>query len=415
MKELNFDNFPTPNGQAENIEEIKGRLSLLAEDISNYAPESEEFSKIKASFIEIQPVVAQKIREYIERERDSDIHFSMDREYVLYFKLINQLNLLDEANKEMAAELFIFSTEIDRVIAEDILKKRKLYKSEEKNIKQDNYLAGYILKKFNFSEEEISDLIQSWLSIEDDDGTDWYIAKNLSNIRSLEDFEKNSSKYLYNTFGIRGFGRYRMHELKKQYEKRDDMGPYGLYCQAVMDWNGSFSQSNQSEELREQIEENSFLIRIIEVKGKIDLAKRLLSLRDKYQQKIKFMYLHAHGNTDVIGLGDREGNDRKFLQEDLKGKGVQRVKELFEDDAELVLSSCLTGVEGGLAEEMSNTYKVKVIASDKPTEGAPSYVEVKKNAAGSNLEFKIIFKTMDLDNEKDSQRKKGTVIYHPKG
>jgi hypothetical protein len=64
----------------------------------------------------------------------------------------------------------------------------------------------------------------------------------------LENFEKKSAKYLYDNFGIRGFGRYRIHELKKQYDERDNMDPYGLFFQAVMDWNGSFSQSNQSEE-----------------------------------------------------------------------------------------------------------------------------------------------------------------------
>ena len=126
------------------------------------------------------------------------------------------------------------------------------------------------------------------------------------------------------------------------------------------------------------------------------------------------MYMHVHGNTDVIGFGDREGNDRKLLQEDLKGKGIQRVKELFENNAELILSSCLTGVKGGLAEEMSNVYNVKVIASDQPTEGEPKSVEIKKNSTGDNLEFNIVFNVIDQENENSNELKKGTVIYEPK-
>jgi len=313
----------------------------------------------------------------------------------------------------MAAKLFMVSDGIDHTIANDILRKRQIYKSKEKNIKQEDYLAGYILKKFDFFEDEASDLIQSWLSVEDDEMADWYITQNLSNIRGLENFEKKSAKYLYDNFGIRGFGRYRMHELKKQYEERDDMGPYGLFFQAVMDWNGSFSQSNQSEEIREKVEENSFILRVIEAKGKIDLAKRLLFLRNRYNQKIKFMYMHVHGNTDVIGLGDREGSDRKFLKEDLMGKGVQRVRELFVSNAELILSSCLTGVKGGLAEDMSNVYNVKVIASDKPTEGEPKSVDIKKNSAGDNLEFNLVFNTFDQDDKNIDTTKKGTIIYNP--
>ena len=417
MKEPNFelkqniDQFTDKSESEEVIKEIKAKLEILAEDISKYSPETKEFSEIKEAFIKIQPVVENEIQKYIEREENTEFRFGVDREYKFYFELIDRLNLLTESNKEMTSRFFMISDGIDHTIARDILRKRQLYESKEKNIDQQDYLAGYILKKFDFSESEVSDLIKSWLSVEDDD--EWYISQNLRNIRGLENFENKSAKYLYNNFGIRCFGRYRIHELKKQYDERDDMGPYGLCFQAVMDWNGSFSQSNQSEDIREKVEENSFILRVIEANGKIDLAKRLLFLRDKYNQKIKFMYMHVHGNTDVIGLGDREGSDRKFLQEDLKGKGVQRIKELFESNAELILSSCLTGVKGGLAEEMSNVYNVKVIASDKPTEGKLKSVDIKKNLAGDNLEFNIVFNVMDRDDKNIDKTKKGTVIYEP--
>jgi hypothetical protein len=78
----------------------------------------------------------------------------------------------------------------------------------------------------------------------------------------------------------------------------------------------------------------------------------------------------------------------------------------------LILSSCLTGVKGGLAEEMSNVYKVKVIASDKPTEGEPKSIDIKKNPAGDNLEFNIVFNAVDQDDKNIDTTKKGTVIYN---
>lgn len=420
MKEMNFELKQNTNenlkesNHKDDLEEIKVQLALLAKDVLKYSPETKEFSEIKASFIKIQPIIEKGIRDYIKRESDSELHFSLDSEYKVYFELIDKFGLLTESSKELGAKLFIICDDIDHIISRDILSKRGLYKSKEKNINQEDYLAGYILKKFDFSGNEVSDLIQSWLSIEDDYVDSWYIDKNLRNIRGLENFENKSAKYLYNNFGIRSFGRYTMRELKKQYQERDDMGPYGICFQAVMDWNGSFSESNQTEDIRDKVEENEFILRVIEANGKIELAKRLLFLRDKYNQKIKFMYMHVHGNTDVIGLGDREGNDRKFLQEDLKGKGVQRVKELFEDNAELILSSCLTGVKGGLAEEMANTYNVKVIASDKPTQGEPKYVNIKKNPNGDNLEFEIVFNTADEEDEKNDKTKRGTVIYNPR-
>lgn len=422
MKESNFiskeniiDESVQHKAHGESIEEIKSGLEILLKQLSEHSPGTKEYSEIKENFIKIQTVIEKDIQEYIEREEKSDfLNFAADWRYDFYIELIDKLDLLTESNKEIVAKLFMVTSDIDNVIANDILRKRQIYKSKEKNINQEDHLAAYILKKFNFSENEISSLIQSWLSVEDDEIASWYIYQNLKNIRSLENFEKGSAKYLYDNFGIRGFGRYGIHELRKQYEERDSLDSYGLYFQAVMDWNGSFSQANQSEDLGEKIRENGLIIRIIEASGKIDLAKRLLFLRNKYNQKIKFMYMHVHGNTDVIGLGDRDGSDRKLLQDDLKGKGVQKVKELFEDNAELILSSCLTGIKGGLAEEMANVYNVKVIASDKPTQGEPKSIDIKKNSTGDNLEFNIVFNTVDQDDEDNNKTARGTVIYNPK-
>ncbi len=410
----NIDQFIQKNEGQETLEEIKTKLEFFGTEILKYPPETKEFFEIKEAFIKIQPVIEKEIQKYIERKEADEYHFVMNSEYRFYFELIDKLNLLTESNKEMAARIVMSSDSIDHTIAHDILRKRQLYKSREKNINQEEHLADYILKKFNFSADETSELIQSWLSVEEDESADWYIYKNIKNIRGLENFQKGSAKYLLNNFGIRGFGRYSINELKEQYNKKDDMGSYGLYFQAVMDWNGSFAQSNQSEEIGEKVEANSFTMRIIEANGKIDLAKRLLFLRDKYNQKIKFMYMHVHGNTDVIGFGDGKDNNRMLTQEDLKGKGVQRVKELFENNSEIILSSCLTGVEGGIAEEMRNVYNVKVIASDKPTEGEPKFVNIQKNSTGDNLEFNIIFNTVDQENEKSDKVVKGTVIYEPK-
>ena len=200
----------------------------------------------------------------------------------------------------------------------------------------------------------------------------------------------------------------------KQYDQRHDMGPYGVFFQAVMDWNGSFAQSDQSEAVWEKVEEQGLLMRVIESNGKIDLAKRLLSLRNRYDQKIQFMYMHVHGNTDAVGFGSGTSKNRMLLQEDLKGKGVQRIKDLFEDDAEVVLSSCLTGVKGGLAEEMAATYGVRVIAADKPTEGEPTSIAIQKNATGNNVTFDVVFKTVDEEGQKSDNMRKGTVVYGAK-
>jgi hypothetical protein len=414
--EQNTNQSPHENEQKEDIEKIKTKLKSLTENVSKCLSESKEFLEIKEEFIKIQPAIENEIKKQIESEENSEYHSSMDKNLEYYFELIDRLNLLTEPSKEMTARLFMASDDVDYAIAHDILRKRELYKSKEKDINQQENLANYILKKFDFSEDEIHKLIQSWLTVKEDESPEYCISQNLKKIRWLEDERKGSAKYLLNNFGIHGFGRYGVPELIKQYDERDNMGPYGLFFQAAMDWNNSFSGSHESAMIGEKVEENSFMMRIIEANGKIDLAKRLLFLRDKYKQKIKFMYMRMHGNTDIVALG--EGRDRNsnslFSKEDLKGKGIQRIKGLFEDNAEVILSSCLTGVEGGLAEEMSNVYNVKVIGADKPTEGHPRSVEVKKNSAGDNLEFNIVFNTADHENEENDKKIKGTVIYKPK-
>ena len=178
MKEPNLElkqNIDKPiykNESVGNIEEIKAKLQSLAEDILNYSPETKEFSEIKEAFIKIQPVIENEIQKYIEREETAEYHFSINWKYKFYFELIDKLNLLTESNKEMTARFFMISDNIDHIIARDILRKRQLYKSKEKNINQQDYLAGYILRKFNFSDDELQNLIERCLTVYDDEMND---------------------------------------------------------------------------------------------------------------------------------------------------------------------------------------------------------------------------------------------------
>lgn len=425
---------PKDNREKDNKKEItesqKIDLFRFSRDITKHDPNSLEFFKLKSSFEKSKPAFKEGIEKFIKLCKESDLGFILDSEYETYFKLSYKLDLLDKEDKELYFEVFrIGNHSMNHWLAERILEEREFYKNKDKNKnekleevgeeqqKQEENLPEFILEKLGFSEKEIEILIKSWLSVQDNELAKWYVLQSFQNINSLENFEKGSAKYLFDNFGIRGFGRYHFRELREQYEERENVGPYGVYFQAVFDWNGSFVNSNQSEDLGEKVREESFLLRIIEADGKIDLAKRLLFLRDKYQQKIKFMYMHVHGNTDVLGLGDAEGSNRSLFQKDFEGKGVQKIKDLFEDDAEVVLSSCLSGVKGGLAEEMANTYGVKVVAADKPTTNEPLSLNIEKTANGNNLKFNVVFDTVDMEGEEWQKRKdefKGTVIYNPK-
>ena len=130
----NTDQSTHKNEKEENIEEIKKKLESLAKNVSKYSPDSKKFFKIKEAFIKIQPIVEKKIKEYIEQEEKAEsFGFVMDWQYEFYFELIDKLNLITESNKEIAARLFMVSSQIDHTIAHDILRKRNLYESKEKN------------------------------------------------------------------------------------------------------------------------------------------------------------------------------------------------------------------------------------------------------------------------------------------
>ncbi len=78
------------------------------------------------------------------------------------------------------------------------------------------------------------------------------------------------------------------------------------------------------------------------------------------------MILGGHGTERSIAFGG--SNERHTLRiEDLLGRGVRKTGGFFEDEPTIILTSCSTGADAGIAQRLSRTFGAKVIAPKIPT------------------------------------------------
>lgn len=207
---------------------------------------------------------------------------------------------------------------------------------------------------------------------------------NFDEIQELEKRRPGAARVLFEEFGIRMFGRYGWETLVAQYDNHKDTDkPFGIVLYPISDHNGAFYQDVRIiDSLREQLEEQGYLLRIVEAGSKFELGRRLVGLDKQYgnHHKISFAVIGGHGTTTSIQFG---GNDPKHLlmAEDLHGTGIRRSGKFFEDHPTIILASCSTGARRGIGQQLSKTLGATVIAPDKPT--SLGYIYVKRTVSGS--------------------------------
>ncbi len=230
-----------------------------------------------------------------------------------------------------------------------------------------------------------------------------YLTSNLESLISLERARPGISKNLVEEFGIAHFARYPKDLLIDSYDRKDDKDcPFGLIITPESDHNGSFYDLERSlKDFTEQIKAYGYAARIYEVGSKFDLARAFLDSKKRSARKISFVLLGGHGTSNSIQLGDIDKklntgtkidpkNAKNIIeQQDFSGKGVGRIGDLLADNCEVVLMSCSTGTENGIARRISETYPgTRVIAPNKPT-NLTNLVVTKD--AGGNLKFKVSY------------------------
>lgn len=255
-----------------------------------------------------------------------------------------------------------------------------------------NYRIFQMLKKYEFTRDEVDRLIQKWQFA---GGSEKYMPEAfLKNIRTIEIVEKERpgiSKFLISKFGIYNFGRYSTELLIKNYDEYENQElPYGVVMFAEDDHNGAyFEYKEELDDLAKSLN-GKYILRIAEVGGKQDLLRLLVRLRLKYgeKHKISFGVLGAHGNMDVITLGNVSNTgDRDIRRSNIKQYGNRRYK-LFEDNGTLVLLSCESGKKGAIGEDISEAINTKTIAPKGKT-GLKSIKAILEE--GGNTEFSVKF------------------------
>ena len=225
--------------------------------------------------------------------------------------------------------------------------------------KLDTYLQKYDLKLDNFQ--------KAW-ELYPGSGQSSFrnLETNMEKIEMLESERPGITNSLFNEFGIKEFRRYPNEVLIEQFDSRNKDIPYGLVLFTNQDHNQSFDmRSGVIDSVFKQTISNGLGMRIAEFDSRYDLFKKLISLDSRYgtRNKIQYIFLGAHGTEDVFQTTYTES----VSKEDFEGKGVKKVKNFFAENPEIIMASCSTGVEGGIAQKISETYEAVVHAPTKPT------------------------------------------------
>ena len=193
--------------------------------------------------------------------------------------------------------------------------------------------------------------------------------------RIAQERGKEAIHALSREFGIKNFDRYPIELLLKQYDEKDDIHTkYGIILYPEFDHGTAFTSDEDRQmmaSLDEQLQDK-YKIRIGEVGSRFELAKRLSILHKKYG-KASFGVMGAHGAEEMMQLGF--GSERRELSvADLEGAAAERIGDYFEDGSTIILESCSTGADKGIAEKLSSVFGKRVIAPTQIAGGIKSIV-----------------------------------------
>ena len=218
-----------------------------------------------------------------------------------------------------------------------------------------------------------SEILEAWKVSNKSDLFGQAVFSNLKVIGEVEKAEPGTCKFLYDGFGITDFGRYPAELLLKQKKEFENLeNPYGVIIFPRNDWNGAFySDNNALGDFLKELD-GKFCLRVFECESKMDIARALVTSNQRYNpdngkgHKISLLILGGHGTENSIQFGGKDER-HSLTTDDLFGHGIQKTGQFFEENPTIILSSCSTGAEGGIGQELSKKFGAKVIAPKVPT------------------------------------------------
>jgi len=198
----------------------------------------------------------------------------------------------------------------------------------------------------------------------------------LFSLKKLEEASPGAVKLLHEEYGICEFNRYPTGMLLRQVKMHGQDVPYGVVVFPEEDPNDAFDQDKKVLEQLYEGTKEKHLTRIFEVQRRFELMRFLVSLKG-YSHKISFLVIGAHGSEDGLTFGRKGYLDKDILE---KSRSIDRIKNMFEPEPEIVLFSCHTGADDGFAEMLSKKLGARVQAptiSTSPTSLTVAYKEDK--------------------------------------
>lgn len=183
------------------------------------------------------------------------------------------------------------------------------------------------------------------------------ILNHLCQILKLETMDPGICRFLWEEFGIVHFARYPTRLLIRQRMMFGSNAPYGVIMCPYSDHNGAFETPLYLNRLFHDVI-GKLEIRVAEVDGLQAVVRKLIRFKQQYNpkngaNKIKFFLLGGHGNQNDIQFGTGREPKHLIAKKDAERTGIERLPSFFARDATIILQSCTTGVEGGIAEVFS--------------------------------------------------------------
>lgn len=232
------------------------------------------------------------------------------------------------------------------------------------------------------------------------------LVENVWQMISLERQRQGICKYLFSQYGITNFTRYPEDILINQFDDRENNEkPYGLLLYPKADYGGAFSQDKKVlQELFQQAAGFGYSLRIAECGTKKNVIRILNFVRHHYGS-IHFAVVSGHGTVESIRLGkprvvtenkDEKENEDKYqisladiLRVGVIREGVRALESAFIPNPTIILNSCSTGKEGGIAQNLSRVLLARVIGPDRPTSLESIQLRKVFSSKGVSLQFKV--------------------------
>lgn len=249
-----------------------------------------------------------------------------------------------------------------------------------------------LVAKHNYKLKSPEKVFQSW-NRDTSEKTRESVKRNIEMMSMLEQKRPGIVQFLNTGFGIENFARYPLEVLIRQFDEFDDVEkPYGISIFSKWDHNGALDGTSVFYNIDGQIPK--YALKIFECGSKQDVARALVKLKKKYNpkdeeaHKASFVLIGGHSDGKKIWLGNDQVEKTRdvIVPTDMLGNGVKRTSEFLQEKASIILFSCSTGSETGIAKKMSESLGRKVIAPD--TVATVGGVDVKEVAPGE-LTFNV--------------------------